>query len=278
MKLFECVPNVSEGRDAATVSGCARAIRGAEAKLAHQTSDAVHNRSVFTFFGTRETVLAAAVALARVASFGIDLRAHTGAHPRIGALDVLPFIPLGQATMEDAVTLAREAAHRIWRELAIPSYFYGEAAAAGERALLADIRRGEFEGLATRTDRPDVGNVALHPSAGAIAIGARTVLVAFNVVLASGDLGLAKRLARSLRERDGGLRSVRALGIALGDGTVQVSFNLSDVAATPLDRIVELVRTLAARAGVGVAACELIGLAPRSALAEAAARILGAPP
>lgn len=272
MKFFECVPNVSEGRDAAIIAGCARAIRGAGAKLSHQTSDPVHNRSVFTFFGTREHVLAAAVALARVTTFGIDLRIHQGAHPRIGALDVLPFVPFAEATMDDAVALARKAAHCIWEELAIPSYLYGEAAISGGRKLLADVRRGEFEGLAIRPERPDVGDVALHRSAGAIAIGARTILVAFNVVLTSTDLTLAKRIAQTLRERGGGLRTVRALGIALDDGTVQVSFNLTDVAATPLDRIVELVRNLAARAGVAVAGCELIGLVPRDALLTVATR------
>lgn len=275
MKLFECVPNVSEGRDAELLRACADAIEGAGAALAHQTSDLVHNRSVFTFFGTREHVLEGALALARVTCLGIDLRSHSGAHPRIGALDALPFVPLDGSTMSDAIEIAQAAAARIWSELAIPSYFYGEAAVLPERRLLADVRRGEFESLATRVDRPDVGDVALHRSAGAIAIGARDVLIAFNIVLASADLALAKAIARTLRERGGGLRSLRALGIALDDGRVQVSCNLTDVAAIPLDRLVAVVRVLAAREGVAVSACELIGLVPRAALVAVAARLLG---
>ncbi len=278
MKVFECVPNVSEGRHAELLLACARAITGAGATLAHQTSDPVHNRSVFTFFGTREHVLEAAIALARVTSFGIDLRSHAGAHPRIGALDVMPFVPLDEATMRDAVEIAHAAGARIWSELAIPSYFYGEAAVRPDRRLLADVRRGEFEGLATRADRPDVGDVALHRSAGATAIGARDVLIAFNIVLASGNLALAKAIARTLRERAGGLRTLRALGIALDDERVQISCNITNVAAIPLDRLVALARGLAARKGVAVSACELIGLVPRAAFVAVAARVLGTAP
>jgi glutamate formiminotransferase len=281
MKLFECVPNVSEGRDAALLDACAAAIAGAGATLAHRTSDEAHHRSVFTFFGARETVLAAALALARVAAARIDLRTHRGAHPRIGALDVLPFVPFGDATLDDAVALARDAAARIWEELRVPSVFYGAAATSERRRLLADVRAGEFEGLVERGHRggpPDVGDVAAHPSAGAIAVGARAPLVAFNVVLASGDLALARAIARTIRERGGGLRTLRALGIAQADGRVQVSCNLTDVAATPLHRVVGLVRELAASRGVAIARTELIGLVPRQALAVAAAHALDCDP
>lgn len=274
MKFFECVPNISDGRDAGLLHACAHAIEHTGATLAHQTSDSVHNRSVLTFFGEGEDVLEAALALARVTTFGIDLRSHAGAHPRIGALDVLPFVPLEDATMDEAVHLARTAGERIWSELEVPSYLYGEAAVLPKRRLLADVRRGEFEGLAKRTDRPDIGDAASHPSAGAIAIGARHVLIAFNIVLASADVMLAKRIARTLRERNGGLQTLRALGIALGDGRVQVSCNLTEVTALPLDRLVGLVRTLAAREGVTVSGCEVIGLLPRAALAAVAARVL----
>jgi glutamate formiminotransferase len=278
VKLFECVPNVSEGRDAALLDVMAAAIEDAGATLAHRTSDAVHHRSVFTYFGEREAVLAASLALAAVAVERIDLRAHRGAHPRIGALDVLPFVPLGSATMHDAVGLAHEAALLLWERLQVPSVFYGAAATREERRLLADVRAGQFEGLIERGHRggpPDTGTIAAHPSAGATAVGARDVLVAFNVVLRSDDLDLAREIAHTLRERGGGLRTLRALGIALGDGRVQVSFNLTDVAATPLHRVVGLVRAMAERRGVAVEGCELIGLLPRRALLDLAAHEFG---
>jgi len=278
MTIFECVPNVSEGRDASVLDACAAAIEGAGAKLAHRTSDAVHHRSVFTFFGTAEHVTAAAVGLARVAAERIDLRAHRGAHPRIGALDVLPFVPLRDANMDDAVAVARAAARAIWDAVRIPSIFYGYAATNERRRNLADVRAGEFEGLVERGHRggpPDVGDVPVHPSAGAIAVAARDVLIAFNVELRSGDLALARRIARSLRERGGGLRTLRALGIALEGERVQVSCNLTAVAATPLHRIVALVRAEAARSGVIVERCELIGLLPRAAVLDVVAHELG---
>ncbi len=281
MKLYECVPNVSEGRDAAVLDACAAAIESAGAHLAHRTSDPIHHRSVFTFFGDRDQVFAASVALAELAALRIDLRTHRGAHPRIGALDVLPFVPLGDATLDDAIALAREVAARIWDRARVPSVFYGAAARNERRRQLADVRAGEFEGLIERGHRfgaPDVGDQAAHPSAGAIAVGARDVLVAFNVVLHSGDLRLAREIARSLRERGGGLRSLRTLGIALDDGRVQVSCNLTDVAATPLHRVVGLIRAQAARHGVGLESCELIGLLPRRALRALAAHEFGLEP
>ena len=265
MRAFECVPNVSEGRDAGVIDACAQAIAGAGVTLAHRTSDATHNRSVFTFFGTRERVLDAAVALAAVACERIDLRAHAGAHPRIGALDVLPFVAFGDASAADAAGVARAAAERIWEHLRVPAYLYGDAALRDDRRVLANVRAGEFEGLWSRADAPDVGD-APHPSAGAIAIGARAPLVAFNVVLGTGDVRVARAIARRLRERGGGLQTLRALGIALGPERVQVSFNLTDPAATPLHRVLGLVRGLAARAGVPVLGSELIGLVPRAAL------------
>ena len=274
MQIFECVPNVSEGRDAALVDDCARAIESAGVRLAHRTSDAVHHRSVFTFFGERQRVLEAALALARVACARVDLRAHRGAHPRIGALDVLPFVPFGTATLADAADLAREAGARIWQELRVPSYFYGAAATGPSRELLAGVRAGQFEGLAARTDAFDRGDTA-HPAAGAIAIGARGPLVAFNVVLAGGDLALARSIASRLRERGGGLRSLRCIGLALGDGRVQVSCNVTDVEATPLHRVVGLVGALARAGGAAIERSELIGLVPRAALAAAAAAALG---
>ncbi|MBD5655450.1 MAG: glutamate formiminotransferase [Candidatus Eremiobacteraeota bacterium] len=271
MKIFECVPNVSEGRDAATLAACARAIEDAGVTLAHRTHDAIHHRSVFTYFGAGEPVLDAALALARVAAERIDLRVHRGAHPRIGALDVLPFVPFGDATESEAVALAREAATRIWHELRVPSFFYGAASEATR--VLADVRRGEFEGLQARADF-DTGETP-HVRGGAIAIGVRGPLVAFNVVLANGDLALAKSIARALRERDGGLCTLRALGIALADGRVQVSCNITDPNATPLRLVVALVRELARRAGAVIARTELIGLVPRAALEDVVVHALG---
>jgi glutamate formiminotransferase len=281
VKLFECVPNVSEGRDAAIVDACAQAIVEKGATLAHRTSDPVHHRSVFTFFGSRDVVLEAAVALAHVTTREIDLRAHRGEHPRIGALDVVPIVPLGDATMDDAAALAREVAGRIWAETRTPAYLYGAAATRDEHRHLATVRSGEFEGLGARPARglrPDVGDIPLHESAGAVAVGARGLLIAFNVTLRTGDLRLARRIARTLRERDGGLRTLRALGFRLDENRVQVSFNVTDYRALPLDLLVALVRRMAERHGVAVEASELIGLLPRAALEIVVSRRLGLPP
>ena len=272
--LFEIVPNVSEGRDPGVIDAMVAAMERAGARVVHRTSDAVHHRSVITAAGRGSQVVAAAVALAGVAAERIDLQTHRGAHPRMGALDVLPFVPLGDATLEDAVTLAHRAGERIWREHGIPSILYGAAATAPHRTLLADVRHGEFEGLTARAGDPrwrfDYGD-AVHATAGAIAIGARPFLIAFNVELASDDLALARRIARSLRERDGGLGTLRALGLRLGPGVVQVSCNLTDVDAIPLYRVTELVRLAARRAGVAVRRSELIGLAPRRTILRTAA-------
>jgi glutamate formiminotransferase len=279
--VFECIPNVSDGGDAATIEACAAALAGAGATLVDRSSDPDHDRSVFTCFGERRELIAASVALARVATERIDLRRRRGVHPRIGALDVLPFVPIASATLSDAAALAREAAQAIWSACGVPSLLYGAAAATPERTLLADVRRGEFEGLAGRAasgERPDVGDLLFHPSAGAIAVGAREVLVAFNITLASDDLELARRIARTLRERDGGLQTLRVLGLRLSAGRVQISCNVTDVAAVPLHRIVALVRAFAARSGIAVEGAELIGLVPRAALLAAAEVELGLEP
>ncbi len=276
--MFECVPNVSEGRNLTVLTDCAHAIEAAGARLAHRTSDPVHNRSVFTFFGTRETVVAAALALAQVTTARIDLRVQRGAHPRSGALDVLPFVPFADATLADAVAVAREAAARIWQACGVPSVFYAAAATSPRRAFLADVRAGEFEALVAhgrRDGAPDVGDIDVHPSAGAIAVGAREPLVAFNVVLASGDLALAREIARTLRERTGGLRTLRCLAVSLDTMRVQVSCNITDPRATPLYRVFGLVRTLAAQRGVRVERSELIGLIERAALGDVVAHALG---
>ena len=279
---FEIVPNVSEGRDATVIDACVAAMEAHGVRVVHRTSDPVHHRSVITAVGRASQVVAAAVALARVAYERIDLRVHRGAHPRIGALDVLPFVPLGDATLDDAVTLAHRAASRIWRELGVPSYLYGAAASAPHREHLADVRRGEFEGLAERLAgderwRFDYGDAA-HASAGAIAVGARPFLIAYNVELAGGDLGLAKRIARRLRASSGGLRTLKCLGLRLTADRVQVSCNVTDVDAVPLYRVTELVRRAAAREGVSLRRSELIGLAPYCAIRRTAQAYAAAEP
>lgn len=270
---YEIVPNVSEGRDRAAVAAMARAVDDAGAHVVHVTGDEPHHRSVITAVGDAAGVVAAAVALARIASERIDLRVHRGAHPRIGALDVLPFVPLAGATLDDAITLAHRAAGRIWRELGVPSYLYGAAASATHRVHLADIRRGEFEGLSARLADAawafDYGD-APHPSAGAIAVGARPFLIAYNVELATSDLTVAQAIARRLRATGGGLRTLKCLGLRLADDRVQVSCNVTDVDAVPLYRLTELVRRMAARHGVAVRRSELIGLAPRRAIVRTA--------
>jgi len=274
VKCFECVPNISEGRDERIVDACAAAMESAGARIVHRTSDPVHNRSVLTTVGTFEQLHEAALALAAVSVERIDLRAHQGVHPRIGALDVLPFIPLRGATMDDAVLLARETAAAIWERLRVPSFLYGEAAATPLRRNLAAVREGQFEGLDARFElpewRPDFGDVGKHASAGAIAVGARDVLVAFNVELGTGDLALAKRIAKRLRERDGGFRTLKALGLPLGDNLVQISLNVTNYRATPLYRIVETIRTMASQAGAPVVRSELIGCLPFGAVEDSA--------
>jgi len=277
MPLFEIVPTLSEGRDPATIDAAVDAVLATGARVLHRTSDPVHHRSVLTVAGDGPHVLDAAVALAGVAVERIDLRKHRGIHPRIGALDVLPFVPLRDASMDDAAALAHEAGARIWDRYRVPSFFYGAAARAPQRALLADVRAGEFEGLEARFARlpPDVGEIPRHDRAGAIAIGARNLLVAFNVELHSDDLALAKTIARSLRERNGGLSGLRALGLRLSEGVVQVSLNVTDVEATPLYRIVELIARLAAKNGVAIRRSELIGLVPRACVEASARYFLG---
>lgn len=279
--LFEIVPNISEGRDAGVVDAAAAAMTAEGVRIIHRTSDAAHHRSVITAAGTASQVVAASVALARVTTDRIDLRTHRGAHPRIGALDVLPFVPLAGATLDDAVTLAHRAAGRIWRELGIPSLLYGAAASAAHRVHLADVRSGEFERLAERSRDPrwafDYGDVP-HASAGAIAIGARSYLIAVNVELESDDLDAARAIARSLRERHGGLRTLRVLGLRLAPGVVQVSANITNGSAVPLYRFTELVRLAAARRGLAVRRSELIGLIPRADVVRTARAYAAAKP
>ncbi len=267
-RIFEIVPNISEGRDARVVDSAVEAIERCGAAVLDRTSDAVHHRSVITAAGDARSVLDAGIAVAGVALQRIDIRTHSGEHPRMGALDVLPFVPLGEATMEEAVAIAHEAGEQIWRLHRIPSFYYEEAARRPERRLLANVRPRP-------TGAPDAGELPFHPTAGAIAIGARSVLVAFNIELATGDLSVAHSIARSMRERDGGLRTLRARAFRRSDDVVQVSFNVTNERATPLYRVVRIVRSLAADRGVAILRSELIGCIPRNAVVSAALYALG---
>jgi glutamate formiminotransferase len=270
--LLELVPNVSNGRDAVAVRAIADAFASAGATLLGVESDADHHRSVVTLAGTREEVVEGAVRGVIASRDRIDLNRQRGAHPRMGAADVVPFVPLAGATMADAVHAATEAAERIAAEAGVPTYLYGEAARRLERRDLAAVRKGEFEGLreAALSDpdrRPDFGGPALHPTAGASAVGARFFLIAYNVNLDSRDLDLAKRIAKEVRERDGGLPAVKALGFDLPDRRwVQVSMNLTDYRKTPPLRAFEEVARRAEQAGVRVAGSEVVGLIPEAAM------------
>lgn len=267
MPLFEIVPNLSEGRKGDVIDAAVRAVNATGARVLHRTSDEVHHRSVLTIVGTGPAVVEASLALAGIARESIDLRTHAGVHPRIGALDVLPFIPLEGSTLAQATKLAREAGQRIWESYGIPSFYYGAAASKPERLLLPDVRTDKGD--------PDVGTIKRHASAGAIAIGARDLLVALNVDLATGDLAVATAIAKEIREKNGGLRSLRALGFRLSPSVVQVSMNVTDYHATPLYRVVEIVRRLAATNGVEVLRTELIGCLPQRAVEQSARYYLG---
>ena len=276
--LVECVPNFSEGRKGETVARIARAIesvKGATVLNRHLDSD--HNRSVITFVAGPEQVVEAALRGVATAAELIDLREHAGEHPRIGATDVLPFIPVSGVTMDQCIALAHEAGRRIWNELSIPVYFYERAARRPDRFRLENVRGNGFERLreeiGKNPDRaPDVGAPKLHESAGAIAIGARPFLIAFNINLRTNDIGIARRIARAVRERDGGLPFVKALGFELPSrGLVQVSMNLIDYEQTSIDRAFAAVYREAGRLGIEVAGTEIVGLLPRAALDRSAA-------
>jgi len=274
VQLFELVPNLSEGRNDETIDRAVAAVEATGARVLDRSSDAAHNRSVLTIVGDADRLVGAALALAHVARERIDLRAHNGLHPRIGALDVLPFVPLGDAPMAAAVELARNAARGIWEREGIPSFLYGEAALLPERRLLANARRDGFEGLAARfarNDRPDIGDIAAHPSAGAIAIGAREMLVAWNIELQSEDLAAGKAIAAELRERGGGLPGIRALAFRLADGRVQLSFNITNYRATSPMQLRRSAEAAAVKRGLTLGNGELIGLIPRDALDDAIA-------
>jgi glutamate formiminotransferase len=276
-KLVECVPNFSEGRDAEKVNALAEAVRSVPAVVfLDQELDADHNRSVLTFAGPPEAVSEAALRAVGKAVELIDLNFHTGVHPRIGAADVVPFVPVEGVTLEECARLAERVGEEIWRRFEVPVYFYEAAARRPDRVNLENIRRGQFEGLREEVLRdperaPDVGEPRLHPTAGAIVVGARKFLIAYNINLNTPDVEVAKAIARAIRFSSGGFRYVKAMGVPLSSrNMVQVSMNLTDFEQTPVHRVFEAVRVEAERYGVSVAGSEIVGLIPKKALEMAA--------
>jgi glutamate formiminotransferase/formiminotetrahydrofolate cyclodeaminase len=277
MSRFECVPNFSEGKDPARVERIvapARSVPGVTVLDVESNPD--HNRSVISLVGEGDALVEAVFRMIRVATQEIDLTRHTGEHPRMGATDVVPFVPLGDSTMAQAVQLAERLGERVAKELAIPVYLYAAAARRPERADLSKVREGQFEGIrdsiaSDPARAPDFGNPKVHPTAGAVAIGARPVLIAYNAYLTTSDVGIAKKVAKAVRARDGGLPEVKALGFEIQErDRAQVSMNLTDYRVTPIHRALEAVRREAQRYGVGIEESEVVGLVPEDALFDAA--------
>ncbi len=278
-KLVECVPNISEGRRPEVVAECVAAVNSVDGvRVLHFTSDYDHNRSVITFVGSPEGAVEAAVALCKKASELIDLSKHTGQHPRMGAVDVFPFIPLKNITTEETVALAKKAGERIFEKTDIPVYFYEKAATAPHRVNLADVRRGEFEGLKEKTLlnewQPDVGK-GYHPTAGITIVGARNFLIAYNIELATQDVEIAKKIAIKIRFSNGGFPCVKALGLFLAErNCAQVSINMTDFKTTSLFTVFDAVKAEAQKLGTDVTSSELIGLSPMKALVDCAQHYL----
>jgi glutamate formiminotransferase len=285
--LIECVPNFSEGRRPEVLDEITRAIRQIEGvSLLDASRDESHNRSVVTFAGGPQQVVRAAMAAVGRALELIDMEQQSGAHPRIGSVDVIPFVPLGETRMDECVDLARRFGEQVAKVFELPVYLYGEAALRPERRRLAEIRRGQYEALkeeiGVNPDRaPDYGPARLHPRGGAVAVGARKPLIAFNLNLATDDVEIAHRIAETIRESSGGLPAVQAMGVlvATPDGRqlAQVSMNLADWEQTGIPAVVREVRRLARQAGTDIDHAELIGLAPTAALLEVAADALVMP-
>ena len=272
-QLIECVPNFSEGRDAAKIDAIVQAILGVpDVVLLDREADADHNRSVLTFVGPPAAVADAAFRAVERAVALIDLTQHRGAHPRIGAADVVPFVPIEGVTLEECVKLAEEFGARIWSQLKVPVYLYEAAARRPERANLENIRRGQFEALVSEMGRvpardPDIGEPACHPTAGAVVTGARKFLIAYNVNLNTPDVGIAKKIAKTIRFSSGGFRYVKSMGVMLTTRNLaQVSINLTDFEQTPMHLVFETVRREAERYGFSVVGSEIVGLIPKKAI------------
>jgi len=282
LQMIECVPNFSEGRRPEVIDALAAAVNGVTGiKLLDVQSDPDHNRSVLTFVGAPEPLITAAMAAIRQATRLIDMESHTGSHPRLGATDVVPFVPVAGADIDTCVQLARRLGERVAAELGIPVYLYGLAATRPERAVLADIRRGQYEALRDEIGlphrAPDFGEPRLHPTAGATVIGARPPMVAYNVYLKGADLALAKSIAKRVRERGGGLPRVQAIGLEVESGEVQVSMNLLDTSQTSIWQAFSAVQRLAQEAGAAVARSEIVGLVNLDAVTGSFAQTIACP-
>lgn len=273
-KIVECVPNFSEGRRAEVVEEIVKAVREVKGtKIIGYSLDPDHNRAVLTFIGELEPVKEAAFRACKKAVDLINMEEHSGQHPRIGACDVIPFVPIMNVEMKECVKMAEETAERIWNELGVPTYLYAEAARLPERKKLPNIRKGDYEGLKVEISKPerhpDYGEPRLHPTAGATVVGARFPLIAYNINLGTSDLEVAKKVAKAVRESSGGLMNVQARGMMMQSrGLAQVSLNLLDYRSTPLYRVFELVKMEAARYGVNVVSSEVIELLPLDAVTD----------
>lgn len=278
-KIVECVPNISEGRRPEVVAACVESVASVTGvKVLHFTSDYDHNRSVITFVGTPDGVEEAAVRLCKKASELIDLTKHTGEHPRMGAVDVCPFIPVKNVSVEETIEIAKKTGKRMYEEAGVPVYLYEKAASAPHRQNLADVRRGQFEGLSEKTKlpewQPDFGT-GYHPTAGITIVGAREFLIAFNIELDTDDVEIAKKIAKTIRFSSGGYPCVKALGLMLHEtNTAQVSINFTDYKTTSLYTVVDKVREEAEKYGTTVKCTELIGLSPMKALIDCAEHYL----
>jgi glutamate formiminotransferase len=274
-KLVECIPNFSEGRNEALINEFADAVSATPGvMLLGYSPDASHNRTVFTLAGSPEGVMDAAFKTAKIAVEKIDLTKHSGEHPRMGAVDVIPFVPLKEMNTADCVELSKTLGKRLWDELGLPVFLYEDSASTPERRNLATLRKGQFEGMAEKIKKPgfipDYGD-KLHPTAGIVACGAREPLVAFNVNLNTPNIEIANKIAKIIRESSGGLKAVKSIGIKLEERNIaQVSINMTNYTQTPLYRVLELVKIEAARFGVSVLGTEIIGLVPMNALIDAA--------
>jgi glutamate formiminotransferase / 5-formyltetrahydrofolate cyclo-ligase len=279
-RTIECVPNLSEGRRPEVVAEAVAALRRVRGlRVLDVQSDRDHNRSVLTLAGDEDSLRTGVLELFAVAVARIDLRTHRGEHPRLGAVDVVPFIPIEGAAMADCVALAREVGQAVAARFDLPVFLYEEAATMPHRRSLEDIRRGQFEGLAAKLGKPewtpDFGPAAPHPSAGAAVVGARMPLIAYNINLGTADLEIAKRIAKAIRHSSGGYRFVKAMGVMLQERNLaQVSINMTDFKKTPLFRVFETVKAEAARHGTSVVGSEIVGLVPAEALVEAAEHFL----
>jgi glutamate formiminotransferase / 5-formyltetrahydrofolate cyclo-ligase len=279
-RVIESVPNISEGRRPEVLEAVVAAMKGvAGLRVLDVQSDKDHNRSVLTLVGDEASLKDGLLALFEVATSRIDLRSHQGEHPRVGAVDVVPFIPIEGASMKDCVALARDVGQAVAERFRVPVFLYEEAATAPHRRNLEDVRRGQFEGLAERMRdplwRPDFGPAEPHPSAGAVVVGARMPLIAYNINLGTSDVEVARRIAKAIRQSSGGYRFVKALGVMLEERNLaQVSINMTDYKKTPLFRVFETVRSEAARYGVSVVGSEIVGLVPSEALIDAADHFL----